>query len=193
MARTAAPHAPVELLEPTMTRPTKSRPSPIDLRYAHGQELPNGAHFAVLKTPLALKRHWASIGHSMPFAAHGNCPGDRPRYLHPNEWIFAPTRPALVEAALRWTTIGIKPVWYDWRTQNPEEYAYFFRERERFRQHRILHGNWTPADEEGYLAQVRRKNPENFRGWWRLTNLPYNHTHETWFSGLLDEPFDPPD
>jgi hypothetical protein len=112
-------------------------------------------------------------------------------YLRPNEWIFALTQAKLVEAVMRWDEVGIRPVWYDWKTESPDEYAYYFRERECARLQRIGNGNWTNTDEEKYSAEVALKNPDNYTGWWRLTNLPYREKHETWFSGLLDEPSDP--
>lgn len=127
----------------------------------------------------------------MPFAAQGNCPGKRPLYLRPHEWIFAPTRPKLVEAVLRWKEVGIKPIWYDWKKQNPEEYFYYFRERDATRIFRINNASWSQQDEENYLKAIASKNLDNFTGWWRLANLPYNQSHETWFSGLFDEPSDP--
>lgn len=145
----------------------------------------------VLPTLESLESHWAGIRHLMPFAARGNCPGSRPLYLRPNEWIFALTRAKLVEAVVRWNEVGIQPVWYDWKTDSPDEYVYYFRERECARLHRIGHGNWTKADEERYSAEVAIKNKDNYTGWWRLTNLPYSQKHETWFSGLLEEPSNP--
>jgi hypothetical protein len=169
-------------------RATSSRLKPIDISYQHGQELRNGALFLVLPTLGSLESHWRRIRHLLPFAARGNCPGRHPLYLRPNEWIFALTRAKLVEAVVRWSEVGIRPVWYDWKTENPDEYAYYFRERESARLHRIAIGNWTQADEERYSTQVVKKNPENYTGWWRLTNLPYCQTHESWFSGYLEEP-----
>jgi hypothetical protein len=176
---------------PTLLPATSSRLEPIDIPYRHGQELRNGAHFVVLPTLEALESHWGRIRHLMPFAARGNCPGNRPLYLRPNEWIFALTRAKLVEAVMRWNEVGIQPVWYDWKTENPDEYAYYFGERESTRLHRINCGNWTKTDEEKYSTEVACKNPDNYTGWWRLTNLPYGHTHESWFSGLLDDPSNP--
>jgi len=73
----------------------------------------------------------------------------------------------------------------------PEEYEYHFNEQELYRRRHIQLGAWTDLDERNYIAAVKRKNRENYRGWWRLENLPYGQTHETWFSGLLDEPSDP--
>ena len=170
---------------------TLSRPEPIDIGYCHGQQLTNGAHFAVLQTFEELESHWKAIRRSMPFVAQGTCPGPRPLYLRPLEWIFAPTRPKLVQAVMRWDEIGIKPVWYDWRSEKPEEYEHHFYERETSRRHRIEEGTWSDSDERKYCSIAKRKNRENHHGWWRLTNLPYGQSHETWFSGLLDEPSDP--
>lgn len=186
-ARTCQP----ESLMPLTTRTTSSRPEPLDFAYQHGQELPTGAQFMILPTLEDLERHWARIRHSLPFAAQGNCPGSRPLYLRPHEWIFAPSRPTLIQAVVRWKEVGIQPSWYDWRSENPEEYKYYFDEREATRRKRIEEGNWTLSDEQVYCAAVKRKNQDNFQGWWRLTNLPHDQVHETWFSGLLDEPSNP--
>lgn len=181
----------LDILMPRTTGTASSRPQPIDFVYQHNQELANGARFLVLPTLEALESHWERIGHSMPFAAQGNCPGKRPLYLRPHEWIFAPTRPKLVEAVVRWKEMGIEPIWYDWKKENPEEYCYYFRERNATRLSRVSNGSWSQQDERNHLAAVARKNPDNFTGWWRLANLPYDQSHETWFSGLLDEPSDP--
>lgn len=176
---------------PTLLRATPSRLNPIDISYRHGQVLQGGALFLVLPTLETLESHWGRIRHSMPFAARGNCPGRRPMYLRPNEWIFALTRAKLVEAVVRWNEVGIQPVWYDWKGDNPDEYAYFFRERESTRLRRIANGNWVESDEDKYLAEVAKKNTNNYTGWWRLTNLPYLQTHDSWFSGSLEEPSNP--
>jgi len=175
-------------------KPTKSAKKkhllPIDIRLPERTPLDGGAMFVVLPTLDELEAFWAKHREAFPFAAKGILYGDRQHYLNECEWVFAPSKAAVVATVFRWDQIGIQCEWYDWASVSPDDHGGFFQDRDVYRQAEIDKGRWSEANEAEYQEDCQRRSPETYRGWWRLTNLPNNLSDTDWFSSWCEETID---
>ena len=174
------------------TKSAKKKPLlPIDIGLPEHTPLDGGAMFVVLRTLDELEVFWNEHREAFPFAVEGIRYGDKQYYLNGYEWVFAPSKAAVVKTVCRWDQVGIKCEWYDWASDSPEDHADFFQARAQYRQDQIEKGQWSEADEAEDQEDCQRRSPETYRGWWRLTNLPNNISDTDWFSPWCEETIDP--
>jgi hypothetical protein len=163
-----------------MARPNHA-PLPIDLVLPENQALAGDAIFVRLPTLPALEQCWAEQRHIRPFAAKGvgGCISGQ-RFLNGYEWVFAPTKAALVATFTRWDEIGISVRWYDWKDDANAEISHeeFFRDYESNRNRRMAEGEWTLQDEVDHLEY----SPERYTGEWIIENLPGQTDMGDWFA-----------
>lgn len=148
-----------------------------------------GAVFVRFATVEDLRAYWQANHHRFHFAACGVEPqaDALPRWLRHGEWVFAPTKWALIRAVTRWEAIGIACTWYDWAGTKPGEWAAYFRNASSCRADMLAEGTWTDEYEQDFQTRT----PETYRGWWRLTNLPRGLVEHTWFDEYSKEIWDP--
>jgi hypothetical protein len=168
---------------PTPPLPVVARPIEIPLPF--DTVLAGGAYRVMLPTLGQLEEFWRANRDRFKFAAHGVGDENGEDFMRKYEWIFAPTTQALVKAVYRWDEWGIRTVWYDWATAEPEDHDGFHWEMESDRESRIAHGEWTPED----AAEFRSRTRETYRGWWKLENLPVLDESD-WFGTYIEELLD---
>lgn len=167
----------------TKRTPKRASPRlPIDIPLPENTLLPGGAVFVRLRTLVELERFWAENGEHFPFAAQGILYGQRQAFLNEYEWVFAPSKAAVVSTALRWEQFGIECRWFDWADSNPDDHTRYFADRESYRARRIEAGTWSADDE----AEFSTRTPENYRGYWVLDGLPEGFTFADWFGPFQD-------
>lgn len=151
----------------------------IDFPLPERVPLAGDAFFVRLPTLAALEQCWAEQRGIRPFSAVGVGVATGQNFLNPYEWIFAPTKAALVAALTRWEAVGIYIRWYDWKGDSNATYTYeeHFRDYERGRERRIAEGTWTLQDEVDHLEY----SPERYTGEWVLDNLPSGECMDSWF------------
>ncbi|WP_031372155.1 hypothetical protein [Lysobacter antibioticus] len=137
------------------------------------------AVFVRLPTLAALEQFWATQRDMRPFAAKGVGCSAGQRFLNEYEWVFAPTKAALVAAFTRWDQIGISVRWYDWKddTNAVVSHEKFFHDFEARRERRIAEGDWTLQDEVDHLEY----SPDRYTGEWIIENLPDQTDMGDWF------------
>jgi hypothetical protein len=151
---------------------------PSQLRYDHGEMLPGGAQFFRFDTLEELKTYWAHGRVAMRYACVGTGFMSPARFLDSHDWIFSPSKEALVAAVVRWDELSTR--------------HHLQRRRARRRDLRMALGNWSAEDEAAYVANSRLRGRGLGRhGLWRLDNLPCGLTHFDWFSEHAKFPDDP--
>lgn len=153
---------------------------PVHIPLPENQPLAGNAIFVRLPTLAALEQCWAAQRHIRPFAAKGVGCTTGQRFLNPYEWVFAPTKAALVAAFTRWNEVGISVRWYDWKDDSNAEISHeeFFRDYEAQRDRRMAAGDWTLQDEVDHLEY----SPERYTGEWIIENLPDQTNMDDWFA-----------
>ena len=164
---------------------------PRELRYDHEEVLTGGAQFCRFDTLDQLKSYWARQSAAMRYACVGTGFTDPARFLEPHEWIFSPSKEALVAAVVRWEEFRIAPRWYDLMSDELPVRQAFRRSRDARRDLRMALGTWSRQDEAAYVANTKRGAPAGRGGFWRLANLPCGLTHFDWFSEHASFPDDP--
>ena len=81
---------------------------PIDIKIPENVVLENGSMFMRMKTLEELDAFWKENKDRFPFAARGMYHPDGSTFLSEYEWVFGPSKVAVVETTLRWKEIGIK-------------------------------------------------------------------------------------
>ncbi|NKF91933.1 hypothetical protein GO286_04215 [Ralstonia solanacearum] len=149
---------------------------PVDIPLLENTPLDGGAVFVRLPTLNALESSWRDHQDQFHFAAKAIVWGGQQRFLNEYEWVFAPTKVALVKTFTRWEQVGITCKWYDWAGDTSADvgtaHADWFLERDELRATMMAEGSWCNEDEHRYQADCRRRTPETYRGWWELKNLP---------------------
>jgi hypothetical protein len=156
---------------------------PIQIPLLEGVPLEGGAMFVRLRTPGELEQFWIANRGTLLYSAEGGETAEGNDYLGDNEWVFAPTKAAVVKTVMRWNDLGVICEWYDWTTRNPDSRANYFAEREWYRGSKKKKGQWTATDEEEY----QKRSSKTYTGWWRLANLPMETAWEDWLSGYEEE------
>lgn len=164
---------------------------PRELRYDHEEVLAGGAQFFRFDTLDALKAYWARERGSMRFACVGTGYSAPARFLETHEWIFSPSKEALVAAVVRWDEFGIVPRWYDSMSDERSVGQEFKRRRTARRDLRMALGSWSQQDEAAYVKNSQQGRGRGRHGHWRLDKLPCNLTHFDWFSEHARFPDDP--
>jgi hypothetical protein len=163
------------------TKMPRPRPKllPIDISLPENQPLAGGAVFVRLPTLASLEEFWTQQQTLRPYAAKGvNCISGQ-RFLNECEWVFAPTKAALIAAVTRWEQIGISVRWYNWKGDSNAIYSYeeYFRDYEARRDHAMAEGTWTLQHEVDHLEY----SPERYTGEWIVENLPNETDMGDWF------------
>lgn len=162
---------------------------PIDIPLEKNVLLENGCLVVDLPTLEELEAFWAENREKYPYAATGRFNSD-PWYLDEYEWVFGPSREAVVETAMRWTDFGITCTWSPFEGEDAWIKSAVLGDRERARIEMLAKGTWTEEDEQNYLADRARRNEDTYNGLWELTNLPGNTDYLDWTVGPLPDEFD---
>ena len=177
-----------------MSTPKKSL-LPVHIPLLENQSLAANAIFVRLPTLAALEQCWATQRRARPFAAKGISSASGQRFLNDLEWVFAPTKAALIASFTRWEQAGICVRWYDWKADgkaNPS-HAEFFKNYGESRDALIARGEWTLQDEVDHLEY----SPERYTGEWVVENLPGQARMGDWFGpgfrSLIDRTFSIPE
>lgn len=163
---------------------------PAELRYDQGEILPCGAQYMRFESPAALRQHWSSVRDLLPYASCGTGASNPAMFLGKHEWIFAPTREALVAAVTRWNELGITARWYDAWAEESEVHEHLERRRVERRKRMISQKRWSAPDEISFILRSQNAERIAFHGFWRLANLPCGLTHFDWFSEHAKAPED---
>jgi hypothetical protein len=163
------------------TKQPKTPLLPIDIALPERVLLDGGALFVVLRTLDDLDAFWKAHREQFRYAAEGIGYGEKQHYLNECEWVFGPSKAAVVKAVFRWDLVGISCTWYDWAADEPKEHAHWFWERDEYRKRQQANNAWCEADEVAYQTDCRRRSPATYRGWWVLEDLPDNFSHLDWF------------
>ncbi|ALN78548.1 hypothetical protein [Lysobacter antibioticus] len=160
-------------------RTSKKSLLPVQVPLPENQPLAGNAVFVRLPTLAALEQFWATQRDIRPFAAKGVGCSSGQRFLNEYEWVFAPTKAALVAAFTRWDQIGIDVRWYDWKGDVNADISHeeFFHNFEANRERRIAEDDWTLQDEVDHLEY----SPERYTGEWIIENLPNQADMDDWF------------
>ena len=155
---------------------------PAELQYDQWELLAGGAQFARLDTLDELRRAWAEMRGTKPYACCGTGAYNPAMFLRPHEWIFAPTKTSLISAITRWDEFGIFPSWYD--SISLEQDAHDGIDASRFARRNLLirQGRWGIADEAAFRVRTSKSDELILRGFWMLTKLPCGLSHYDWFS-----------
>lgn len=143
--------------------------------------LGNGTMLVHLPTLDSLETFWRENTHRFSYAVQGLEWGHEPSFLNAYEWVFGPTKAAVISTVCRWDQVGIEYEWYDWATEEPEHHALWFQCRAERRLTRIAAGSWTEKDEAEHQQDLIARTPETYRGFWELTNLPCGFADYEWF------------
>lgn len=163
---------------------------PADLKYDHAEVLPGGAQYVRLESLAALRRHWAIVRDLRPYASCGTGASQPPMFLSSHEWIFAPTREALIAAVTRWDEFEITPRWCDAWSDESEIHEHLEHRRIERRQNKMLQKRWSASDEISFILRSQNADKISLKGFWRLANLPCGLTHFDWFSEQAKVPDD---
>lgn len=164
---------------------------PSQLRYDHGEVLQGAAQFFRFDALDELKSYWAHARAAMRYACVGTgfmVPG---RFLDPHDWIFSPSKEALVAAVVRWDEFKITARWYDSMSDELSTRPHLQRRRALRRDLRMALGTWTADDETAFAFDSRESLGLGRHGFWRLDNLPCGLTLFDWFSEHAKFPDDP--
>lgn len=164
---------------------------PSQLQYDHGEMLEGGAQFFRFDTLDELKSSWASTRTFMRYACVGTGFSTPARFLEPHEWIFSPSKEALVAAVIRWEEFKIRPRWFDLMSDEFSTRHRLQRRRVASRDLRLALGTWSNEDEAAYVFNSQSGRGSGRQGFWRLDNLPCGLTHFDWFSEHAVVPEDP--
>lgn len=164
---------------------------PNELRYDHEEVLEGGAQFFRFETLNDLKLYWAHGRAEMRYACVGTGYTQPARFLEHHEWVFAPSKAALIAAVVRWDEFRITPRWYDAMSDEWPVSQQLQRRREARRDLRMALGTWSQHDETAYTANSGLSGRGLRKGFWRLASLPCGLTHFDWFSEHARMPDDP--
>ena len=164
---------------------------PIDVRYPERVLQADGTMFVTLNSLDDLSDFWAAHKDQFAFACNGGGHSD-PIFIGDHEWIFGSSKAAVVKSVMRWEQMGVTCEFYDCAKHDPAIMRSFFKDRDEHRLSQIEKHLWFSKDEAAYRADCIRRSPDNYRGWWRLKNLPKGYDPEDWFDCLGGvEVFDP--
>lgn len=165
--------------------------APGELMYDHEEVLQGGAQFCRFELLSDLKAYWAIRRSDMRYACVGTGYTTPARFLGTHDWVFAPTKEALIAAVTRWDEFKIAVRWYDAMSDEHSVRVELQQRREMRRSIRIALGTWTVQDEAAYASNCGPTRRSHRKGFWRLANLPCSLTHFDWFSEYAKMPEDP--
>lgn len=164
---------------------------PSTLRYRHGEHLSGGAQYMSFNFVDDLEAYWTNSKCERPFACRGTGSTEPAVFLRPHEWIFAPSKEALVSAVTRWDTFQVVPRWCDLLAEELEVLDEMDAERAARRLAKMTCGTWSPAEEQAFLRRSEEQARTVVSGYWRLMNLPFGLSHFDWLSELAPYVDDP--
>lgn len=165
---------------------------PVEIKLPERVLLENGTLFVTLRTLDELEVFWGEHREQFEFACEGSgC--ESPVCLRDYEWVFGPSKSAVIQTVMRWAQTDVSCEFYDWSKNEPKEFECWFRDRDDYRVSQIEKSLWTDSDEKAYRADLIRRSPETYRGWWQLKNLPGGCDPLDWFRPFndLEEIFNP--
>lgn len=169
----------------------KQSPKPIDIALPEGVLTGGGVMFVRLGTLDELERFWCENKGRFEYACEGRLDDGSPLFLNEYEWVFGSSKAAVVKEVLRWEGCGIQCEFYDWAKKDPKDHEDWFERRDFERADRIEDGSWTGEDEADYQADITRRTPDTYRGWWELKNLPGGIDFHDWLGSCFEELTDP--
>jgi hypothetical protein len=164
---------------------------PYELMYDDKELLEGGAQFCRFETLSDIKAYWATKRGEMRYACVGTGYTIPARFLQPHDWVFSPSKEALVSAVARWEEFKIAVRWYDAMSDEHSVGMQLQQSRKSRRTLRIALGTWSPQDEAAYVSNSGQGGRTVRKGFWRLANLPCALTHFDWFSEHASMPVDP--
>ncbi|MBL0122924.1 MAG: hypothetical protein IPP88_09385 [Betaproteobacteria bacterium] len=123
---------------------------PIDIPLERGVLLPGGAIFVHLPTLDKWDAFWREHRKSFNFACQGYEGKGDPIFLNPYDWVFAPSKDALVKTVLRWDEIGFTCKWFDWARENPADWKFALADTASYIAERKNKNLWTAVDETSH-------------------------------------------
>jgi len=161
---------------------TKSSRLPVHIELTQRTLLGEGTCFVRLRTLDELDEFWSKHREKFPFACEGKNT-DEPIFLREYEWVFGPSKAAVIRTVLRWGRSGIDCEFYDWAKLNPQLHEMFFLDRDAYRDAMIERGIWLEKNEADFRSDCVRRTIETYRGWWRFCNLPSGYSPNDWLNG----------
>jgi hypothetical protein len=161
---------------------------PIAIELPEGVPLEGGATFVRLRTQDELESFWSANRERYPFAVEGFGSGllDGNPCLDNKDWIFGPTKAAVVKAMLRWAARGMRCEWYDWATKEPDAHKGLHAYHAAVRREYTAKGEWTEKDEREFNART----PEKYTGWWSISPMPRGDELRDWVGSNAEELWD---
>lgn len=120
--------------------------------------------FVILRARSEVKKFWNKHRKTFLFAARGASLIKGQTFLNDDEWVFASTKVGLIKTVARWTQLGIKCEWYNWRKKEPNMWEEWARDR-------------------------KDHSEDIYDGFWKIQGLP--GIEEDWFCGEYTEITDP--
>ena len=155
---------------------------PIDIKLPERVLLEGDVMFVVLPTLDELEAFWTEHRDRFAYAVEGIALSTGQDYLNECEWVFAPSKAAVVKTVMRWDQLGIKCVWDDYTKARAGSTTRWWH-MAAGRQTTIQNGKRTDEQERDHV--------ERCPGAWKLINLPCGIEWHDWLSGLHDDIHDP--
>lgn len=142
---------------------------PIEYPLPLNETLSNGTTFVRLQTLDALRQFWDRHKNeaNYQFAATGVAMTTGHWFLDDCDWVFGPTKEAVINTLFRWEQLKIEAIFHDLRKNAPKELEFIRKDAESFRASQVEESKWSDEDEAEYLDFV-----SGYVGDWDLTNLP---------------------
>lgn len=155
---------------------------PVNIELPEGELLPNGTMSINLLTLEALEAFWTANSSRFPYSCEGLDIGPNPMFMRPYQWVFGPSKAAVIETVLRLGKSRISVEFYNWKEQSPADWNEFFVSFADARKRGIKEGDWSAADEAVWEAKTR----DTYHGWWRFDDVPDGMDVNTWFDAFSD-------
>lgn len=97
---------------------------PIEISLPERTLLDNGTMFVTLRTLDELETFWKENRDTFSYAAQGIEIDGEPTFLKDYEWVFGPSKAAVIQTVGRWKELGVDAEWLEdaeWFTQWPAE------------------------------------------------------------------------
>lgn len=97
---------------------------PIEIPLPESTLLDNGTMFVTLRTLDELETFWKANRDTFSYAAQGIEIDGEPTFLNDYEWVFGPSKAAVIQTVCRWNQLGVDADWLEdaeWFTQWPAE------------------------------------------------------------------------
>lgn len=156
-------------------------PRPIDIPLAEGVPLANGCIFVKLPTLNKLEEFWLEHKDKLPFCigSMSGTYGDWEMLLKPQEWVFGPSKAAVIEAVCRWHDVGLKCVLKEHSHDcDPGPIKATIKKSEAYRADRIAAKSWTYIDQQEFDEALKDLRTKFFA--WTVENIPNGLDGDDW-------------